>query len=137
MTLKNTLSPEQALRRAFWSIKLPSFFLMFGPWFVALGLIGLAERKPEFESAALTWSVILFLGGFVAGWLVWSIQVPRWRFWAYARVTDIGELKRLAVARQYLWPEGHFFERTEIASKALRAKILQLEEAERQIRNGN
>lgn len=109
---------------------------MIGPWIVAFGLLTVAEQRPDFESVALRWFFILFLGGFVAGWLVWSIQVPRWRLWAYARVTDIEELKRLAVARKYLWPDGHIFERTEIANKQLRAKIVQLEDAQRQKRQG-
>jgi hypothetical protein len=61
------------------------------------------------------------------GWLAWSILVPRWRLWAYEQVDDIEALKREAVAAQLTWPEGHWLERTEIASRQLRHELRQLE----------
>ena len=125
------LTPEQALRRAFWTIKLPSTVLMFGSWFIALGFLNTPEYRPELEARAITWSVILFIGGLAAGWLVWSVQIPKWKCWAYARVSDIEELKQIAVARQYLWPDGHIFGKTEIASEAVRQEIERLEKARR------
>jgi hypothetical protein len=63
----------------------------------------------------------------VLSWLAWSVLVPRWRLWAYERVSDLGELKRLAVLSYLIWPEGSVFARTEIASKALRTRLRELE----------
>jgi len=71
-------------------------------------------------------AAILFMA-IVLSWLAWSVLVPRWRLWAYERVSDLTELKRLAVLNYLIWPEGSVFERTEIAPKALRARLAELE----------
>lgn len=68
-----------------------------------------------------------FLGGFVVGWLWWSIATTRWRIWAYTHVRNIHELIEVAVAEKLIWPKGSFFERTEIRTKAQRELLQQLE----------
>ncbi len=124
------ITPEEALDRAFWSVKAPSLGAMVGPWlgYAVLGEFGVV---PTYGFAGLVWFLPIFLAGFVAGWLVWSVQVPRWRLWAYARVESIQELKEMAVSSQLIWPEGHFFEKTEIAPRWLRDELRALEEADR------
>jgi hypothetical protein len=114
------MSPQQAVRRAFWTVQLPVLFLLLGPM---IAYVKLADEKHSVGSAGFTLFAISFGGGFILAWLAWSLLVPRWRLWSYERVEDIKELKRCAVSAQLIWPEGHFFERTEIASKELRQKL--------------
>jgi hypothetical protein len=108
-------------------VKIPSMIGMFGPWFAFFVAINLdASRGVGVKGL---WRFLpSFLGGFILGWLIWSIQVPHWRLWAYQRVADIDELKWSAVAAQILWPEGHVFQKTEIMSRTLRAKLKAFEE---------
>jgi hypothetical protein len=122
------MTPEAAVARAFWTVKLPSLVLMIGPWF-GFAVSSDGDHIPSVGMPGLKWFLLAFLGGFVAGWLAWPIQTPRWRRWAYQHVDDIEELKREAVAAQLPWPEGHFFERTEIAPRRLREEIRALERA--------
>ena len=68
-----------------------------------------------------------FLGGFVLGWLWWSIGATRWRIWAYTHVRNIHELIEVAVAEKLIWPKGSFFERTEMRTRAQRELLQQLE----------
>lgn len=122
------ITAQQAVDRGFWMVKVPSMTLLVGP---LLGFWAAAQLKliPSVGPAAFRWFLPVFLFAFAGGWLAWSIQVPKWRLWAYERVDDIGELKRLAVAAQLLWPDGHFFERTEIASRQVRERLRALEAA--------
>jgi hypothetical protein len=64
-----------------------------------------------------------FIGGFVVGWMWWSIAVTRWRIWALQHVRNIHELMEVAVAEKFIWPKGHFFERTEIRTAGQRAML--------------
>jgi hypothetical protein len=118
------MTPQQAINRAFWTIRVPSTILVLGPMIAVYLLLD----KDELESGGgATLFVVTFIGGLIVGWLIWSLLIPRWRLWAYERVDNIPELKRRAVAAQLIWPPGHFFERTEIASKTLRERIYAVE----------
>jgi hypothetical protein len=123
-----SITTEQALERGFWMVKLPSMALMFGPW---LAFVLLADKEHSTGSKGFALFLPAFLGGFVLGWLAWSILIPRWRLWAYQRVTNIEELKVHGAIAQLIWLEGHFFERTEIASNAIRQKLKALENQKR------
>jgi len=79
------------------------------------------------ENAFSITVIVLFCGCFVAAWLWWSVQVPKWRLWAYERVDDIPELKRRAIEAQLIWPDGSIFSRTEIKSVAHAARERELE----------
>jgi hypothetical protein len=131
VTSKEKLSPERVLRRAFWTIKVPSIATMvLVPVIIVFVLQTVAQNHPDAETTDPIWVyLILFLifAGFGAGWLVWSVRTPKWRLWAYTRVADIDTLKKLAVQRGYIWPPGHFFEKTEIASRTLRLEIKKAE----------
>jgi hypothetical protein len=122
------VSAEDALRRAFWTVKVPSLALLLAP---LLGFIVLAKLRyiPGIGYAGMKWAIPTFFISFVGAWLVWSIQVPRWRLWAYRRVTDIGRLKMLAVERQIVWKDGSIFEKTEIMSRSVRDELHRLEAA--------
>jgi len=61
--------------------------------------------------------VSLFLG-FIAGWLWWSYEVPRWRKWALEQPgVNPDELQAAAEVALLVWPKGRFFEITEIKPK--------------------
>lgn len=117
---------EQALRKGFWIVKLPSMSVLVGPlaiawWAMKVGLI------PSMGYEGMKWFIPIFITSFVGSWLVWSIQTPRWRLWAYPRVRNIPRLKALAVERQLIWGDGSVFERTEIMSRSTREELLRLE----------
>jgi hypothetical protein len=120
------VTTRDALRRAFWMVKLPSMVLLIGP---LLGMY-LAMKwgwLPSRGISGLKWFGPIFLFAFVGGWLVWSLQVSKWRLWAYERVDDIQELKAAAVATQVVWPDHSIFTRTEIARHATWVRIRKLE----------
>ena len=117
---------SEAIRRAFWTVKLPSLAMFFLP----LGACVVLARWgaiPNVGWAGLKWFFPAFALSFLGSWLVWSVQIPRWRLWAYQRVDDIGLLKQFAVERQYIWPEGSFFEKTELMSHSVRSQLRALE----------
>jgi hypothetical protein len=129
--METPVSPEEALRRAFWMVKLPSMAVLLGP---LLTFVLLAKLKyvPSIGYPGMKWAAPFFLVSFVGGWLVWSIQVPRWRLWAYRRVNDIALLKELAVERHIIWQDGSIFEKTEIASPHVRDELRRLEAGARE-----
>ena len=112
------ISVAHAIRAGLFWVNGPVLFMLFGPLFAVTRLM----PQPGY------WGLGAFVGGFVAAWLWWSITVPRWRLWAYERVHDLDALRRSAVEVGLTWPGGHIFERTEIKSKAMRAKQMALEE---------
>lgn len=57
--------------------------------------------------------VLLIVFGFICAWTWWSVNVTLWRHWATRRGVDPGELQWRGEEANILWPEGHFFERTE------------------------
>ena len=67
--------------------------------------------------------------GFVAAWIAWAVLAPRWRLWAYRRVEDVQALKADAVGMGLIWPDGHFFERTEWRSPDQAKELARLETA--------
>jgi hypothetical protein len=122
---QGSISVEQAIGRAFWTVKVPSLLLMFGP-FVIFQLFTTNSQwigNPGFELFALS-----FGSGFLLAWLAWSVLIPPWRLWAYKRVNNIEALKAHAVAAQLIWPEGHFFQRTELAPSRVWREISSLEQ---------
>ena len=120
------MTPQEAIRRAFWSVKVPAIAAFVGPMLTYIGLAKLGY-VPSIGIEGLKWAAPLFIFGLVTSCLIWSIQTPRWRLWAYRVVDDVVELKRLAVEDQLIWPDGHFFERTELASAKMREQIKMLE----------
>lgn len=60
--------------------------------------------------------------GFVLSWLWWSFKIAKWRVWAFENVRNVHELKKRAIQERLIWPDGHFFEKTEIWSAADRER---------------
>lgn len=104
-------------------VNVPALAIWLGLFSACIALIpGL------WTDASLTvtfWALFAACGG--AGWLWWSLMIPKWRLWAYERVPNIPLLKRLAVAVGLMWPTGSFLERTEIKSKEHAARERELE----------
>lgn len=117
---------DEALSRAFWTIKVPSMGILFGTLLGAY-LVMKAGWLPSRGTQGLRWFGPLFLLAFIGSWLVWSVKVPKWRLWAYERVEDIQALKKAAIADQLIWPDDSVFTRSELASRATWARVRQLE----------
>lgn len=117
---------DRALRIAFFKITVPSMSCLFV--LEGLGLFIIEQKNFLFgESVQIAITIILILSGFISSWLIWSFKVPLWRLEAYTLVDDIDELKKQAVLKMIIWPEGHIFEKTEIASEQVKEKIRNLE----------
>lgn len=112
-----TISVGRAIFAGYLFVNIPVGVLIAGPMFIVAKFI---------PHPGPLW-IALFPGGFLCAWLWWSIAMPKWRLWAYERVEDIGSLKKSAIDAQLTWPEGSFFERTEIksASHAERERVLE------------
>tara|TARA_R110002072_G_scaffold237139_1_gene394625 strand:- start:222 stop:566 length:345 start_codon:yes stop_codon:yes gene_type:complete len=106
------MNERKAIVIGLLTVNIPVLILMVCPLFLLL------QFNPE--PGAL--GVIVFFSGFVFAWLWWSLSVPKWRLWAYSRVQDINALKTAAVSAGLTWPDGSFFEKTEIKSAKHAAK---------------
>ncbi len=124
------LTPQRAVNRGLWTIVVPTIAVLVAPVFVFVLLVKL-HHLPATGPGGVSWALPAFLVSAVGSQLVWSIQGPRWRLWAYRRVEDIASLKRLAAERKMIGPEGSIFEWTEIASRRVRDELRQLEAAAR------
>ena len=124
MTQAVRISVTRAITVGLFWVNGPIFPIMFLPMGLALVIVG--PSTPLGENGIIGIFALFFVGWILA-WTWWSINVPRWRLWAYQRVDDIPKLKRWAVAVGLTWPDGHFLERTEIKSKAHAARERDLE----------
>lgn len=69
-----------------------------------------------------TWAIgVVFALAFPLAWLTWSILVTHWRIWALLHVRNTQELFGNAVDEKLIWPEGSWFQRTEIRTAGQRA----------------
>jgi hypothetical protein len=69
-----------------------------------------------------------FILSFVLSWLWWSINITKWRLWAFDNVRNVHELKKRASREQLIWKDGNFFEKTEIRSAADKDKWAALQD---------
>jgi hypothetical protein len=109
---------------AAWQVNGPVLVIMLGPTLAVL-FVGLVSAAP----VAGLWTVaaMVLIPSWLLAWLAWSILTPRWRLWAYERVDDIDELKRIALADRVLWPDGHIIHRSELTPPALRERLAAIE----------
>jgi hypothetical protein len=109
-------------------VNLPVLPLMLAPLTIYVSRV---PRTVDADAlpGALAGMLGSFLTGFVVAWLWWALMVPRWRLWAWRRVQEKSELKTRAIAVGLLWPDGHFFGRTEIRSAKMNAELAALENA--------
>ncbi len=123
MSLTRTISPGHAVIVGLIWVNGPVLALLFSAIILPFGLweFLIEGSLPQWVAVAIC--VVFALALWCAAWLWWSLNVPRWRLWSYRRVEDLARLQRQAVEAGLLWPAGHFFERTEIASDQLKADI--------------
>jgi hypothetical protein len=118
---------DQAIARGTRVINVPVWVFLLSPEIAWVG--GRHTLADLFGDKAFSIAmVVLFVGCFLAAWLWWAVQVPKWRLWAYERVDDIPELKRRAIAAKLIWPDDSIFTRTEIKSESHAARERALEQ---------
>jgi len=124
---RNT-SVRQAINIGLVTVNGPVLPLLLAPMLMILPHMSQIEH-----AQGLGFAILLFFGSVISGlpvaWAWWSFSVPRWRLWAYERVENIPRLKKRAVQVGLVWPDGHFFARTEFKSAAHAAKEKALEQA--------
>jgi hypothetical protein len=111
---------DKALTRGQLAVNIPVFIIMFG----VMGLLFYLATKKLIPFYFGPTSIVL---GPLVAWIYWSFAITRWRIWAFSNVDDVHELKALAISGQLIWPDGSFFERTEIRTKKERVLINELE----------
>lgn len=55
-----------------------------------------------------------FVVAFVTTWIYWSVNVTRWKVWAFNTVRNVHELKERAIEMKLIWPDGSIWNKTEI-----------------------
>lgn len=118
----SNLSVSKAIWVGLLVVNGPVLLLLVGPLFAFAYVIDHGIVSRDYNWVGL----LVFLSGFLSAWLWWSVSIPKWRLWAYQRVTDIAVLKERAVEVGLTWPDNHIFGRTEIKSRthALREREL-------------
>jgi hypothetical protein len=107
-------------------VNIPVLPLMFAPvtaYFLSVN--GPANRQPTGLEMLLAFGLFCF--GLTLAWSWWSLMIPQWRLWAWARVENLAGLKVKAIQAGLIWPDGHFFEKTEFRSETTRARLKELE----------
>lgn len=110
----------KALTRGQLTVNVPVFIIMFG----VMGLCFYLATQKHIPSYFAPTSIVF---GPLVAWIYWSFAITRWRIWAFSNVDDVHELKALAISGQLIWPDGSFFERTEIRTNKERILINELE----------
>ncbi len=114
---------EEALQKARMTINLPATCIMMLAWGQALVIV----PSGAVALPLLYASGILGILGWPLGWLYRAAQTPRWKLWAYSGAANVQQLKQAAIAAKVISPDGSFFEKTEICSPDVRARIRALE----------
>jgi hypothetical protein len=116
---------DEALRRAQLCVNGPVLVLLI-VGLLGLGAVVMALRPWQVSPIVLVPAVLLAV---VPAWIWWSLAIPKWRLWAMKNVEDWPRLKAAAIEGLLLWPDGSFFERTEIKSSAHAEEERRLEAA--------
>lgn len=101
------------------------FFINFPVMFVMFGFMGLSYFLNEIGIISKLLAGIGYLISFILGWLVWSLFIAKWRIWAFDLINEKfhADLKNEAIQAKLIWPDGHFFEKTEIRTTAQKIRI--------------
>lgn len=110
------VSVDQAISKGQRMVNYPALGIMFGT-------IGLSMLLVILKLAS-DWVIPLcILFAFVFALLWWSIMITKWRIWAFENVRNVHELKKRAIQEKLIWPDGSFFEKTEIRTAADKEKL--------------
>lgn len=115
-----TVTVDEALSKGRKSINTPVLIIMFGLIVLSVYLVTALHISGWFAAVG-----ILF--AFVIAWLYWSFAITKWRLWAFENVRNVHELKNRAVKEKLIWPDGSFWERTEIRSADEKQRLLNLQ----------
>jgi hypothetical protein len=111
-----TVSVDDAIQKGSRMVVYPRVVLFF----ISLALAAFftaTDRAPG-------WYIILGAGGgFVIGWLYWTIAVTRWRLWAFDNVRNVHELQKRAVKEGIIAEDGSFWDGTIIKTSNDRQKL--------------
>ena len=99
-------------------------------WFATIFLA--YQIVPEKYSTVTILTGLVF--GIIAGWLYWSISIPKWRIWAFENVDKRNwtKLKRKAIREKLIWPDNSIFNRTELRTENQKVLINRIQD---EIRN--
>jgi len=119
--MQETVSVYQAMRKGHRTVNYPSVAIFLGLLF-ATGILCVCELLPF-------WSFpIGFVVALAASWLYWAFMITRWRLWAFDEVRNVHELRKKAIKERLIWPDGSFFERTELRNFEQKQRWLILQE---------
>ena len=107
------MTPSKAVRLGILWVNGPVLLFLLGPSII----FSILASRRIIAHSHLWLGAPVFLSAFAMAWLWWSLSVPRWRLWAYERVSDISTLKAEAVRVGLTWPDDSPFARTEIKSQ--------------------
>lgn len=105
--MQKTYTTQQALMKGQKMISLPSMISMFG----LMGMFFFMSRAGWIPSQGMLIGIMI---GILVSWLVWSIQVPKWKVWVFQNCANAEEVISKAADSKLIWRKGHIFARTEI-----------------------
>ena len=118
--MRETVTVVQAISKAKWTINFPAITILF---VISIGSVFLYSFK-YFEG----WIMALgFVLGLVFAWLYWSLNIVKWKIWAFENVRNVHELKRKAIEKNLVWKDDSWFNKTEIINYEQKQKLKQLE----------
>lgn len=123
--MTEALTPERAIYGGYLRVRLPVRLSMMAVLWLPVLLYGMGAFRTH-----IAFSVAAVAAAALAGAVARAVAVPLWRRWAYARATDIAELKRQAIAGRLIFPDGHWITRLEWTPPALAAELVRLEAAD-------
>jgi len=101
------VSVEEALKRGQRTINTPVAIIMIG----SIGIctyLGVQNIIPGWIAT------IAGIIGFLSAWIYWSFAELKWKVWAFENVRNRHELETRAIEAKLIWPEGSFWNKTEI-----------------------
>lgn len=119
--MQGQVSVEEALEKGNKMIKYPMLA-------ISAASVGLGPLLSFYGYMPMYWSIFIFFAGFSIGLLYSSYMTTKWRVWAFTNVTNVHELKKIALREKYLPGEGSWLEKIEIKSPADKAALSKIQE---------
>jgi hypothetical protein len=111
------ITVDRAIKRGQRIMNIPVFILLMGTMCGGFYLIAIKILP--------TWMIPVFIfGSAIPAWIYWSFAITKWRIWAFSNVDNVHELKQQAIESSLIWPDGSFFEKTEIRTKKERQLLI-------------
>jgi len=104
------ITVNKAILRGHLTVTLPVLLILIGLPFLYSYL-----ENVKFISVIL--KHILIVLSFFLAWAYWSFFIVKWKLWAYKNVSELDELKLIAIQQGLIWRDGSIFEKTEIKTK--------------------